>query len=84
MVGIHSAKSTACSINYVCTLKYHLLNLHKIDAFCSACDAEKMQLYLNIFVFYLNISLNGHILPKYNLISMVLGESGPQDFSTVG
>lgn len=29
MADIHSAKFTACSINYVCTLKYHLLNLRK-------------------------------------------------------
>jgi len=42
MADIHSAKSTACCINYVCTLKYHLLNLHKQkDAVCSASDAEK-------------------------------------------
>lgn len=85
MADIHSAKSTACSINYVCTLKYNLLNLYKVDALCSACDAgKKMQLYLNVFLLYLNICLSGHILTKCNLISMDLGEPGPQDFSTVG
>lgn len=42
MADIHSAKSTACCINYVCTLKYHLLNLCKQkDALCNASDAEK-------------------------------------------
>lgn len=45
---------------------------------------KKMQLCLNIFLFYLNICLNSHILTKLNLISMDLGECGPQDFSTVG
>lgn len=45
---------------------------------------KKMQLYLNIFLFYLNICFNGHILTKCNLISMDLGESGPQVLRTVG
>lgn len=57
MADIHSAKSTACSINYVCTLKYHLLNLHKIDALCSACDAEKNAIifkYISVLPEYLS------------------------------
>lgn len=41
MADIHSAKSTACSINYVCTLKYHLLDHHKMYPLCSARDTEK-------------------------------------------
>lgn len=87
MADIHSAKFTACSINYVCTLKYHLLNLCKKNLLHSACGAgkkkKKKQLYLCIFLFYLTIGLNGHILARCNLILMDLGESGSQDFSAV-
>lgn len=53
----------------------------------SACGAgkkkKKKQLYLCIFLFYLTIGLNGHILARCNLILMRLGESGSQDFSAV-
>lgn len=44
---------------------------------------KKKQLYLCIFLFYLTIGLNGHILARCNLILMDLGESGSQDFSAV-
>lgn len=87
MADIHSAKFTACSINYVCTLKYHLLNLRKKIYSTVHVVLEKKkkkkQLYLCIFLFYLTIGLNGHILARCNLILMRLGESGSQDFSAV-
>lgn len=50
MADIHLAKSTACTINYVYTLKYHLLDPHKMYPLWTARDTEKMQLYLNFFV----------------------------------
>lgn len=55
MADTHSAKSTACSINYVCTLKYHLLNPLKMYPLCSACDNEKNA------ISFKNIS----VLPEY-------------------
>lgn len=51
---------------------------------CMWClKKKKKQLYLCIFLFYLTIGLNGHILARCNLILMDLGESGSQDFSAV-
>lgn len=51
MADIHSAKSTACSINYECTLKYHLLDSLKMYPLWNAHDAEKNAIIFKFICF---------------------------------
>lgn len=57
MADIHSVKTTPCSINYVCTLKYHLLDPHKMYPLCNARDTEKSAIifkYISVLPEYLS------------------------------
>lgn len=83
--GWHSFSQVYCLLNKLCMY----IKISFVESMQKRCTPQcmwcwkKMQLYLCIFLFYLNIGLNGHILARCNLILMDLGESGPQDFSAV-